>query len=259
MSKRVRNTRSRCWFFTWNNPDENLWTQLGNIFHDVEYICQLEIGENGTEHLQGCIRYANPVDKVGEEVFGLCHWGRCRNWRNAVKYCSKVATRVAGPWSNIENIKWRKTIRDPLMGKELYDWQNEIIKIIEGDPDERKVYWYWDENGCSGKTSLAKHLCLKYQSDSLYLNGCGRDVLCAVARKLENDDLRFCIFGLSRQDKSGVSYKSLEILKDGIGFSGKYESGMFICCKMHVLVFANFPPDFEMLSEDRWIVREISN
>lgn len=247
-------TRSRCWFFTWNNPGEFVVAQLGDTFREVEYVCQLEIGEEGTPHLQGVIRYANPRDKVDESLFLLCHWERCRNWRAAIKYCSKVDTRVDGPWSNIDGLKWRKTIVDPLFGKALYPWQEKAIKILEGTVDPRKVYWFVDTNGAAGKTSLCKHICLRWGNRVRYFSGCSRDILFALGSHLENFDCDIALFNLSRQDMNVVSYRSLEILKDGIGFSGKYESCQLVFNSMHVMVFANFFPERSMLTDDRWDV-----
>lgn len=256
-NSKTSRVRSRTWFFTWNNPDDDVVALLDDIFKDVEYVCQMEIGDSDTRHLQGVIRYVNPRDKVDISLFSLCHWERCRSWRKAIKYCNKVDTRVDGPWTNIDGLKWRKTIVSPLKGKVMYDWQRDIYDMVSGDADDRKVYWYWDPIGCSGKTSLAKHLCLRYRKECLYMNGCSKDVLFALSNVLEERDVRCVIFGLSRQDRCGMNYKSLEIIKDGIGFSGKYESGMFLMSECHVIVFANFAPDRSMLSEDRWVVVEI--
>lgn len=250
--------KSRCWFFTWDNAEDIAWEQISNSFDDCEYVVQKERGEGGMVHFQGVIRFPNPRYGPGDDRFELCHWERCRNWRAAVKYCTKVNTRIDGPWSNIPGLTWRRTVHDPLGGKELYDWQAEILRICETEPDDRKVYWYWDSVGCSGKTSLAKHICMKYRGSAIYLNGCSKDILCAVTNRLEEQDIKIAIFGLTRQDRNGVSYRSLETLKDGIGFSGKYESGMFICAGMHVFVFANFAPDLDGLSSDRWEIIHIN-
>lgn len=253
MTSRTRE-RSRAWFFTWDNASEISHDTVIDLFSEVEYVFQKERGEGGMIHFQGVIRYKNPRDNVGD-LFQYCHWERCRNWRAAIKYCSKVDSRIAGPWTNIEGLKYRATIKNPLDGYELYEWQKQVLEIVDGEIDDRKVYWFWDENGCSGKTSLAKHICMT--RSAVYLNGCSKDVLFAVSKLLEDRDIRVAVFGLARQDKSYVSYRSLEILKDGIGFSGKYESGMMLFNSMHVIVFANFAPDLAGLSIDRWEIVKI--
>lgn len=255
MTSRNRN-RSRAWFFTWDNPDEGQGHRLVDIFDGVEFVAQLERGAEGLIHLQGVIRFRNPRDGVGD-WFGLCHWERCRNWRQAVKYCTKVDTRIDGPWTNVEGLKWRATLRDPLKEVVLYDWQREVLEIIKDEPDERTVHWYWEPVGCAGKTSLAKHVCLLYGKKAIYLTGRNRDVLFGVSNHLEEDDLHVALFGLSRQDEGYMNYKSLEQLKDGIIYSGKYESRMCVFNPPHVIVFANFPPDLAGLSIDRWNVVRI--
>lgn len=258
-SRMSTRTRSRAWFFTWNNPEEGTVAQLGSTFSEVEYVCQLERGEEGTPHLQGVIRFKNPREGPGEDLFGLCHWERCRNWRAAVKYCTKVESRIDGPWTNVEGLTWRETIKDPLAGRELYWWQKNVLELIEGEPDNRSIYWLWEPEGCAGKTSLAKHICLKYPKKAIYLNGCNKDILFGVSTRLEESDIKVAIFGLSRQDASYMSYRSLEQLKDGIFYSGKYESRMCMFNPPHVLVFANFAPDMVSLSFDRWKVINIGD
>lgn len=69
------------------------------------------------------------------------------------------------------------------------------------------------------------------------------------------------IVDIARADKpTKDSYKALEALKNGIFFSGKYESGMVNSYgSPHVFVFANFEPEWEYFSQDRWKVYEIIN
>jgi len=48
-------------------------------------------------------------------------------------------------------------------------------------------------------------------------------------------------------------------LKDGVVFSGKYEGGARLFPPPHVIIFANFLPDFTKLSADRWVIRTLLN
>ena len=130
--------RSRSWFFTWNNYDCKM-AQLAEIFDDldVEYVFQEETGDNGTPHIQGCIRFKNPQRMGFQEEFPKeIHWERCRNWRKATKYCSKRLTRTGQCLNNI-GLKIRKTIKDPMDGKKLYDWEKEILEVLKKEPDVR--------------------------------------------------------------------------------------------------------------------------
>ncbi len=65
-------------------------------------IFQLEIGENGTPHLQGYVVYHNPVvaSALSKYIGGNPHIEVRRGTHSQAKaYCSKEDTRVEGPWT----------------------------------------------------------------------------------------------------------------------------------------------------------------
>lgn len=102
------------WFFTANFKDtsrldkwmkkqdpEKLKTDLmrGILF-------QLEEGSNKTKHFQGCIIMKKPIDKGGLKkhlnlcvpLLENCHLEKTKYEEYAEKYCTKMDTRIAGPW-----------------------------------------------------------------------------------------------------------------------------------------------------------------
>lgn len=253
--------RSRAWKFTVVNADESMVAQFIDKLLDAgitDYVFQLECGkENQMKHFQGVCRFSNPRDSWPFNEFnGLhCKMDRCNRWRQYIKYCVKVDTRVAGPWSNIRDLKFRKTIVDPLYGKELYDWQKEIMDIVKGPVHDRKIYWFWDQTGNKGKSSLAKHLCMFYRC--CLCGGGAKDNFFAINKFLENTDLDIVIFDIPRCSFNSISYKTIEGVKNGLIFSSKYESGQIMFNSPHVIVFANFPPNCGKLSIDRWVIKEI--
>lgn len=252
-----KKTKCRCWFFTWNNPPVEAIEQLKIEFSKLDYVFQLEIGDLGTKHLQGVVRYKNPRNTYPLDYDGI-HWERSRNWRKAIKYCSKLNTRLSGPYTNVTSLKFRVTLRDPLRDVTLYPWQLELSSIVRKTPEFRRIYWIWSQNGCKGKTSFARHLKILYGDRIMYVNGASRDILCVLAKRLEECvEVQAIFFGLTRQDANHMSYKTLEIFSDGIGFSGKYESSDIIFNPPHVIVLANFPPQLEMCSADRWSVLNV--
>lgn len=250
---RPRN-RSRCWFFTAVNATADMVAQFTKYFteNELDYVFQMEQGRDaGMTHLQGVIRYKNPRDNWPELQ---AHWERCRNWKQAVKYCSKLDTRIDGPWSNIEGLTFRETIRDPMHGLKFRWWQQKVMNILTQVPDDRTIHWYWDE-GNSGKTSLVKHIVLKYGKKILPCMGASRDIFKLLADRLDNDiDIKAVFFLLTRSDTANLSYRALEGIKDGIVVSTKYEPIDLIFNSPHVFVFANFPPDLSKLTQDRWDV-----
>lgn len=259
-TKMSSRNRSRAWCFTWNNPPIGSVAQITEYFEKMNmlYVFQMERGEsNGVEHLQGVCRFENPRDNWPQIDMAI-HWERCKSWPKSKKYCCKLDTRIDGPWTNVDGLTYRASLRDPLEGYELYDFQKKIIDMMNVIPNDRIVHWYWEPDGKCGKTSLARHLRIKYGRRVLYVNGVNRDIFCRFAKLNEDGiDVDMVIFGLTRQDANRMSYRSLEMMKDGIAFSGKYESTDIVFNPPHVVVFANFAPDRELISEDRWNVVRI--
>lgn len=91
-------TLSLYWMFTINNPANNA---LPGSWPDVEYaVWQREKGAQGTEHLQGYVIFTGK--KRRQWVNNHCvkaHWeSRKGTSEQAIEYCTKVDSRVDGPW-----------------------------------------------------------------------------------------------------------------------------------------------------------------
>jgi len=65
------------------------------------------------------------------------------------------------------------------------------------------------------------------------------------------------VINLSRQAEGAFSYASVEAIKDGLTFSGKYEGGHRLFPTPHIVIFSNWWPDETKLSADRWDIREL--
>ncbi len=261
-TKKPSRLRKRCWMGTWWEPNHGYVAQLHNTFMDLkcEWIFQYECGSKSERyHVHIGIYFKNPIGTNFQKKFSsIIHW-EFGNWKHIKKYCCKVRTRINGPWTNMTDLIFRDTLRDPLRNQVLYRWQSDLKKLILTETSEfRKIFWYWERNGNMGKTSFARHIKILLGSQVLYINGCSKDILCAFAKTCTKTDIKVCFFGLTRQDASHMSYKTLEIFGDGIGFSGKYESSDLIFNPPFVIVFSNFPPDESEVSVDRWNIIHIS-
>jgi len=247
--------KSRAWAMTLNNPVQTP-EQVEQIFRSLEpeaYIFQLEEGASKTPHFQGCIKFKNPRVWPKEALPGA-HWEPCRSWKQSVNYCQKAEGRLAGPWGHgVPIVPPLKVIT------ELRPWQKQIKELLDEEPDDRKIHWYWESNGNAGKTAMAKFICANYPN-TIFVNGKASDCKYAVAQQIERGKvLHAAIFGFTRDAESSkyISYQAMEEIKDGIFFSPKYESGMVLYNPPHVIVFANFPPDTSRLSADRWFIENI--
>lgn len=133
-------------------------------------------------------------------------------------------------------------------------WQQDVIELIQTDPDPRRVHWFYEESGNTGKSYLSRYLISKY-SGFLCTGGKVVDIQYAY------EGQRIVILDLSRTKAEHIDhlYEMIELWKDGSFLSTKYESQTKHFGTPHVLVFSNFRPSTEKLSEDRWDIRYIRN
>lgn len=102
---------SRGWCFTYNNYDSedepSAWLNHPSV--SIRLLCwQAEIGENGTKHLQGCIRLNSPVRLSAlQRLNKKIHWEKMKGTpRQALLYCVKEQSRTSGPWVYADN-EWK--------------------------------------------------------------------------------------------------------------------------------------------------------
>lgn len=251
---RVTRVRSRGWCFTWNNPPNEAQIIEALEASDIKgYIFQEEIGElTGTRHFQGCLYWVNPIEfnSVQQIMFGA-NLSKAKNIIKAVEYCQKEKTAVRGPWAKHFKIKRRLDII-----KDFRLWQAGVVeRVSKPCRNDREIYWYVDYKGGQGKTVLAKYLVHVHKA--LYVSGRALDIKHACMKHLESNELNIVIFDFPRTVEEHVSYDAIESVKNGIFFSGKYDSGMACFNSPHVIIFANFKPDESKLSDDRWVIIEL--
>lgn len=133
---------------------------------------------------------------------------------------------------------------------ELRHWQSILLELYKSEPHPRKIHWYWDRAGNTGKSAMARHL-VATQNAFYITGGKHSDILCAYSLE------RTIVFDLPRAYQDKVPYTVMEAFKNGMIFSSKYESKSLIFDVPYVIVFANFAPEKHNLSLDRWDVHEI--
>ena len=218
--------------------------------------------------------YYRVSKELMKKSFPRIHWEPIKHgWAKCVEYCSKLDTRADGPWHSSDvkipacNLDPKKGIIDPLDGANLYVWQCWVEHILKTRPDDRTVYWFWEARGNCGKSAMVKHIYLKYWDKVVIATGKGNDVRNQVNRHVNGDPnkgidgkpLEIALLDFSRSIEDFVSYETIEQIKNGLLYSGKYEGG--VCCfnTPHVICFANFEPDVSKLSADRWVIIEIDD
>jgi len=211
-----------------------------------KFVFQKEKGsETGFLHWQIFISLKN------KEYFGTvrnlfpssAHIEPCKNGWKAASYCKKDETRIEGPYD--ENSTFLKTIQ------ELYPWQQKIRDECLIEPDDRTINWIWEEKGNRGKTQFCKYMAIKHEAVILG-NGAFKDIACALP-----DAPKIIFFNITRDLEERFNYSAVEACKDGMIFSGKYESKTKIFNSPHIYIFANFEPRRDAMSRDRWNIVKI--
>lgn len=144
-----------------------------------------------------------------------------------------------------ENIIWRP-------------WQQDVLDILESEPDNRTINWFYEPNGNKGKSFLCKYIACKY--DVIICDGKKDNVFNQVNDMLKKQNFKTVILDIPRCNmEQHISYNSIEAIKNGMLYSGKYQGGQCIFNNVHIIIFSNSEPDVNKLSNDRWNIINIDD
>lgn len=253
--------------------------------------------ETGRLHYQGFFVYPNARQFNAIRVMIAPHHIEKMNGKikDSEIYCGKEDTRILGPWrygtlpeqqgkrKELDSFKeavqsgasWddiieehstvvakhpgfvslyrsKHTKRSRIEIESFRPWQQWTLDLLQQDPHDRHVYWFYDPLGGYGKTFLSKFLV--QERGAFYMNG-GKSADICFAYQGE----KIVIFDYMRDHKDFVGYGPIEQLKNGMFFSPKYQSVMKSFDTPHVIIFANFEPDYTKLSRDRWRIVRFSD
>ena len=259
-TSKLGNTKPVCkgrkWCLTVNNYTEEEYTEMISTFtmKNWLHIVGKEGATDATPHLQVYIECKSTIRFCTlKKLFPRAHIEKAKgNKEQNLKYCMKEGDFA----SNMKLPHVPKPVLDPLEGRELYPFQKDILELIKTPPGDRLIHWYWDNVGCKGKTTLAKHIRMNH--NAVYVQGKAADIKHGVIERIKlMGEVDIVMMGLPRTYETFVSYDAIESCKDGMFFSGKYESQDCVFNPPHVIIFANFPPQIDKLSADRWVITRL--
>jgi len=263
------NSENSVWIFdvVWYASIKDLHT-ITSAFKKVtkKYVFQLEKGkEKGREHFQCYINLNERSWHTGKPLGALlsslgmkgasARPASVEGKALLKKYAMKDDTRLAGPWADC-----------PIyLGRDLgcmvnpYPWQQNIIDMIQQDPNDRKIIWIDDSHGNVGKSKLLKHLCF---------NGLAKRVPMGNATQLKTNVITqgaarvYCVDiprTIGSTEKMHDLISAVEEVKNGWVASAMYGKHQELYMEPpHVLCFSNMPPPSYMMSPDRWVIYKIN-
>lgn len=265
-SPKKQDSVSKRWCFTHHITDikseDALIKKLVGVFKSLTsyFIFSIEIGsETKKRHIQGYVEWKTPRRLTACKVIidNTTHWEKSKgNKDDNITYCSKEP--IKGPFTYENSHRYTAEELGLITEDMLFDWQKDIINIVNKKPEKRKIYWFWSEKGEIGKTEFVKYLIYHYGAE--FIQGKKADIMCAICGKDGKKEIKKTyILGFSRTVEDYISYDAIETIKDGLLFSSKYESGSMIIPVPHVFIFCNFPPNEETMSKDRWVIKQLDN
>jgi len=130
----------------------------------------------------------------------------------------------------------------------LYPWQEEIIKLLQGEPEHRRIIWIWSNASNTGKSTFYTYCSTIFKV--LPATGKYADVLYAY------DDHDIIWLDFTRSQQGYESYQLLESMSNhGYLLSTKFQcETKFV--KTHVVVTSNHAPDESKLP-NRFVIYNI--
>ena len=257
-----RISANKRWCFTWHDYPENYLDILATMANDlVGFIYGQEICKTTKRpHIQGYVEFKRAMrpfefkalPKKTEDGVKPINWEKCKGTRaDNLTYCSKDGKYVTSP-----NFRVPRTVTTLEV---LRPWQQALDDMLQEEPNDRTIHWYWERMGNVGKSAYTRYCCIKY--NAVICSGRAADMknLIVNHEKATGVFPDVVIFDVPRSSMNYLSYTGIEEIKNGTFASSKYESTMVIMPFPHVVVFANEEPTYEQLSSDRWHVVNIDN
>lgn len=244
-------------FFTYFYKDKN---EIAPIVAELKAKAykgkvQTELTKDGRPHLQGMVWCKTKCRDTCFKLLKGAHFERLKDIDDTANYCNKEDSH-----DGVYRICWG--FPEPAYVEEideLYKWEIDIIELLNTPPDKRTIHWFWEPNGCAGKTTFQKYLYTRFER-IVVLSGKAADMKnCIIQYKDKNNCLpSIVLINVPRSCQDFVSYTGIEEIKDMFFFSGKYEGGNVFGRCPHVIVFANEEPCYEKMTENRFVVRNIA-
>lgn len=224
---------------------ENFQLELKKV--SIKYLFGYEIcPKTKKNHLQGFMQLKERK-RITELLSLKCNLINCKGTEEQNKdYCSKDGLIIK--WGYPKEIK---------IISNLYDWQKMVQDVCLQEPDGRTINWFWDEVGNKGKSAFCKYMFVKH--NTLVIQGGKLADIMNIIFNTNMDIVECIIIDVPRCNGNNISYNAVECILNGMITNTKYETGVKVFNPPNVIVFSNFEPIMEKLSEDRWKIINLND
>jgi len=200
----------------------------------------------GRKHLQGFMALKKKMRITELKIPFNPHIEACQGTEaQNIRYCSKDKC--------IKSFGFPKPVTT-IKQEDFNTLQKTIYGLFLAPVEKRKIYWFYDEVGCSGKSDMCKYLVVHH--NILFCNnGKCADLVNLV---FNQEEVTTMIWDLPR-DHDKISYSAIESVKNGMVCNTKYETGVKVFDPPHIFIFSNFLPDIGTLSPDRWVIYKVAD
>jgi len=183
----------------------------------------------------------------------------CENKIDALRKCVQRPSDVFGI-SVLHDLKPKQPEEYDIV---FLEWQKYLEDELDIPPDDRRIIWYVDTIGHTGKSYYCRYRALA-RGDVVLTSFESRDVATLLKNALSDGSWsRNVVIGDIPRSGYGCNkrefYHTIEKIKDGFITASKYQSSTVTFKSPHVVIFSNSLPDIGMMSRDRWDVRDITN
>lgn len=208
------------------------------------------------QHLQMYFRWNNARTwKAIKKDFPDCHIEPARRGITPnVIYCTKENT-IINDWPELLEKEYDG--EDLPNENQLYPWQHTLLDILKTKPNDRDIYWFYDEIGNVGKSKFGKYLWFKNKTTLCFTTATkSADILTSA-----ENHYKTYIFDFPRSLGEFCPYNAIEQLKNGFITDSKLKKK----CRTlafnppHIIIFSNQLPRLDKLSMDRWKIYHINH
>lgn len=172
-------------------------------------------------------------------------------------YVMKETTRIAGPWTDKDDIKIVTTQLAIFNKFTLLPYQQEIYKqsqIFE----MRKINLIWDTTGHCGKSLFAEWMEYNNYAEEVPPYRLMDDIFQWVASRPKRPTYIVDMPRGMKKDKLGDFYSGIEVIKNGVAYDKRNSAKKYRFNRPRIFIFTNTLPCFNLMSMDRWEVWKIN-